>query len=131
MHAVWARPLEGAGEALPGARPGLPRGTGSCPRRGPESRRHRCRRATHLLQGTPGDGLAAAELNYARIALSYEGIAWAELVAFADGGGASWPRLLIPAQQSQCGCCKLCFAQNAEALADATVRGGRAWAGMG
>ena len=74
------------------------------------------------------NGLLPAELDYSRILLTYEGAALAVL-AQADGG-AVWPRLLDPTFNSQCGCCKLCFAQNAAALADTTVsRGAAALAG--
>ncbi len=72
-------------------------------------------------QSTPNDGLQPAELDYSQIALAYEGVAWAQLAKVDGSGAASWPRLLPAAAKSQCGCCKLCFAQNVAALADTTV----------
>ncbi|KAI7839898.1 hypothetical protein COHA_006378 [Chlorella ohadii] len=73
-----------------------------------------------LEKSTPNDGLQPAELDYSQIALAYEGVAWAQLAKVDGSGAASWPRLLPAAAKSQCGCCKLCFAQNVAALADTT-----------
>ena len=72
-------------------------------------------------QSAPSDGLQPAELDYSRIALSYEGVAWAQVAKVEGSGAAGWPQLLPAAAANQCGCCKLCFAQNVAALADTTV----------
>ena len=109
-------PIQQCGHCLPA---GLP----ACQHKPPSA----WPQITHHPQGTPNDGLQPAELNYATIALAFDGVAWAELAAVEGSGAATWPRLL--SVQSQCGCCKLCFAQNAAALADTTVS--RAGAGEG